>query len=118
MTAISEGPLPARVPYATERIRPEFQKLAQEWKHSVRHASTLDEMIVHPAYLRVIGFGPDVVPLILAELEQSTDHWFVALHAITGEDPAAGEDDLESAARAWLEWGVGQGHIAECATGS
>ncbi len=62
-------------------------------------------MAMHPAYQRIIGMGPEVVPLLLRELERTRDHWLWALHAITGEDPAKPQDGFEAAVDAWLDWG-------------
>ena len=31
--------------------------------------------------------GPEVIPLILAELENEPDYWFAALRELTGENP-------------------------------
>ena len=44
--------------------------------------------------------GPDVVPLILSELEKEPHHWFWALEAITDENPVAESDagDVEASA--------------------
>ena len=59
--------------------------------------------------------GPEVVPLILAELEKEPDHWFWALEAITGENPVnenhAG--DMEASAKAWVKWGRQNGLLAK-----
>jgi hypothetical protein len=53
-----------------------------------------------------MGMGPDALPLILRELKKSPDHWFVALNAITGEDPAPQNSTFTEAVNAWLAWGV------------
>ena len=61
--------------------------------------------MLHPAYQRIIGMGWAVVPLLLNELQRQPDHWFWALQAITGEEPARGTETLQAAAEAWLNWG-------------
>jgi hypothetical protein len=53
--------------------------------------------------------GGKAIPLILQQLENNPDdpdHWFWALHALTGVDPVPAEDrgDMRGMARAWLEW--------------
>lgn len=67
---------------------------------------------MHPAYQQIIGLGPDVVPLLLAELEGHPDHWFWALHAITREDPVPSESrgKIKAMAQAWLDWGKRHGY--------
>ena len=61
----------------------------------------------HSAYLRIIGMGPLVLPLILEDLERTGDFWFTALEAITGQDPVPPESrgKIKAVAEAWLEWG-------------
>ncbi len=56
--------------------------------------------------------GQPVLPLILQELERRPDHWFWALHAITGEDPARSTDDVDAATDAWLNWGRARGYVS------
>ena len=65
------------------------------------------------SYQQIIGRGLDVVPLILRELQQQTDHWFWALEAITGENPVSrdGAGDMRASADAWLEWGQRNGLV-------
>lgn len=67
---------------------------------------------MHPTYQRIIGMGPRVVPLLLAELERKSGHWFWALHAITGANPVPedSEGNLRAMAEAWLEWGRQRGY--------
>jgi hypothetical protein len=61
-------------------------------------------MIAHPSYLRVIGLGKPVIPLLIKELQGSPDHWFSALEAITGENPVALNASFDQAVAAWVEW--------------
>jgi hypothetical protein len=60
----------------------------------------------HPAYQEIIGMGAEVVPLLLRELGREPDHWFRALHALTGADPvpAASQGKVREMAAAWLDW--------------
>jgi hypothetical protein len=97
--------------YAPSELEEEFQSHAQKWKRETFYMSSLDDMCVHPSYQRIIGMGRQAVPLVLRELEKEPDHWFWALTAITGQDPAQGEDSVEGAAKAWLKWGREQGYI-------
>src|SRR5437868_1094596 len=74
-----------------EELDAKFQRLALEWKAATEYLSNSTKMAMHPAYQRIIGIGPSVVPLLLRELEREVDHWFWALQAITGEDPVPPE---------------------------
>jgi hypothetical protein len=64
-------------------------------------------------YQRIIGMGWPAVPLILEELSREPDQWFLALEAITEENPVNPEDAGKVCvmARAWLEWGRRSGLI-------
>jgi hypothetical protein len=75
-----------------------FQELANQWRRETAHLSLAIKKVTHPAYQRIIGLGLDAVPLILRELQRRSGHWFWALKAITGEDPAQPEDTARSSA--------------------
>ena len=51
-------------------------------------------------------------PLLLRELERDPDHWFAALKAITGANPAdpADRGRIDKLAAAWLKWGKEAGY--------
>lgn len=90
-----------------EPIQERFQRLRDDWKSKTRHLSNTAQISLVFSYQKIIGMGPAVVPLILAELEKETDHWFWALEAITGENPVTKSNagDMDASARAWIEWG-------------
>lgn len=90
-----------------EEIETKFKTLADQWRKETMFVSSSSEKLFHPAYLKIIGMGWSVVPLILKELEQKGGHWFLALRSITDEDPVKPEDagHIKKMAEAWLEWG-------------
>ena len=88
-----------------DAVRHQFEELAATWRRETRGAPLAITRLTHWAYLRIIGLGPKALPLILRELERETDHWYGALNAISGEDPAEGVETFEGAAARWLEWG-------------
>ena len=96
--------------YAT--IESDFYRLAQQWERERPHGADVSGMVMHPSYQRIIGMGPDVVPLLLKELERKPGHWFWALYAITGVDPVLPENqgNLKEMAKAWIDWGKKQGY--------
>jgi hypothetical protein len=89
-----------------------FQHLAGVWRQEVAYLSSVTAMSQHPAYQAIIGLGPDVIPILLRELEHNPDHWFVALHALTGASPVPPEDRgyLDRMAAAWVRWGKEHGY--------
>lgn len=91
-----------------------FGTLAEEWRGARSNVlSSARRMADHPAYLRIIGMGERAVPQILRELQNEPDHWFVALHSITGADPVEEESRgrLRPMADAWIDWGKSRGYI-------
>lgn len=90
-----------------------FRLLVARWKSERGATSSATQMAMHPAYQRLIGLGPEAVPLLLRELQREPDHWFWALGAITGENPVPPEarGNLTEMAKAWLEWGRRKGII-------
>jgi hypothetical protein len=85
--------------------RQSFERLVSWWREETALTSSITEMVMHPAYQRIIGMGRSALPLILHELHRESGHWFWALRAITGEDPVRSEDagDIERMSEAWLE---------------
>jgi hypothetical protein len=94
------------------QIEKTFFELANQWRRETNHMSIMSDIILHPAYQRIIGMGLDVVPLILRELSKEPDHWFWALRSITGANPVKSEDKgrLKKMAEAWLDWGRQHGY--------
>jgi hypothetical protein len=97
-----------------ERLLRAFQQLADAWRAGTRYLSSTTELAMHPAYQRIIGFGPQVIPLILAELAKQPEPWFWALVALTGENPVPAEDRgrVRAMTDAWMNWGRENGWIA------
>jgi hypothetical protein len=106
--AIEESVDPARAAWVEKK----FFRLRDEWKAQRGHESSTMKTVMLPAYQKIIGMGPDAVPLLLRELEANIDNWFWALMAITEEDPVPDETrgDGGAMAQAWLEWGKGKGY--------
>src|SRR5438132_6292604 len=91
------------------RLEGLFSELAQCWRRETAAHSVLQKKVLHPAYQRIIGLGPAVVPFILRDLQREPTHWFWALNAITGTDPAPSGSTFQEAAEAWLKWGQERG---------
>jgi hypothetical protein len=89
-----------------------FLDLVALWKRERGPYSSSARLAEHPAYQQIIGMGPEVVPLLLRELEREPDHWFRALHALTGANPVPTESrgKVREMAVAWLRWGREQGY--------
>lgn len=83
-----------------------FARLSEEWHRETDVLSDATRAAMHPAYQRIIGLGPQVVPLILREMRDRGGHWFWALRSITGEDPVTPEmaGRIRLMKDAWLNW--------------
>lgn len=90
--------------HSTEKL---FNNLAINWKKETAGYSTMYHKAINNNYLGIIGMGYDAVPFILNDLEKAPEHWFIALKAITKENPVAKEDigDMRRMRAAWIEWG-------------
>jgi len=94
-----------------EGLAEEFETLKHVWKEETGHHSSLHDKAIHRAYQRIIGMGPAVLPLIFRSMKAEPDHWFWALHAITGADPVPAEERgrVDAMTQRWLHWAHEQG---------
>ena len=88
-----------------------FSRLYSQWKAETAGVSSIQKVVLNPHYLKIIGMGKPVIPLILNALAQKPDHWFVALSALTDDNPTAPGDNLVEAVSKWLNWGISKGYI-------
>ena len=93
--------------YPDDNTAAQFAALAENWRMERNVSSSALQMATHPAYLRIIGMGEHAVPFILEELRRQPEHWFVALHAITGANPVPEEarGRLQKMASSWVSLG-------------
>ena len=98
---------------ATRKARELFHSVRDKWLQERPRGADAAGMTSHPAYKRIIEMGQDAVPLLLRELQKRPDHWFPALHAITGANPVPEEaqGNLSKMTDAWLDWGRKNGYI-------
>src|SRR5260370_28247748 len=48
-----------------------FRQLADNWAENTRHISSINDLISHPSYQKIIRLGWDVVPLLLIDLQKN-----------------------------------------------
>ena len=98
---------------ASADLETQFQEHKEKWRNETAVHSSITMKAMHPSYQRIIGMGPQVLPLIMRELRNNPDHWFWALNAITGENPVPPEDAgyIDKMTKAWLDYGKRQGFI-------
>ena len=90
-----------------------FHTTRKEWLQQRPRGADVAGMVAHSSYQRIIEMGQDAVPLILQELQKRPDHWFPALHTITGANPVPEEaqGNLSKMTDAWLNWGRKNGYL-------
>ena len=98
---------------SSETLSERFAALAERWKTYRPRGVDVAQMIRHPAHQAIVEMGEQAVPLILKELERETDHWFPALHRLTGANPVPRrhEGNIANMKKAWLKWGRQRGLI-------
>ena len=107
--------VPTESPASTdqeESLQARFRHLAAAWNEATGFLSSMSEASKHPAYQEIIRLGPAVIPLLLRDMEENHEHWFIALREITGVNPipesAAG--NIPKMVRAWLDWAGANGY--------
>jgi hypothetical protein len=88
-----------------------FQAAVSEWKRETSFVSSVSEIIGHPAFRRIVAWGPSSVPFILQELRKRPSFLIIALGEITGEDPVAASatGKVTEMSKSWLAWGEKNG---------
>lgn len=88
-----------------------FDELAAAWKRDTSRVSSLSEITNHHAYQAILRMGPQVIPLILAELRRQPLWWGPALEQLTGENPVPPGDrgKPRKIAEHWLSWEKNRG---------
>jgi hypothetical protein len=96
----------------TAQVERRFADLVRRWKKETQVASDPTSMFMTSSYLGLIGLGPAAISLLLEELAREPNHWFVALTAITAENPVPKRDagDVAAMTRHWLNWGTRKGY--------
>lgn len=100
-------------PVSQENNEERFYNLSATWKYEKTFISSIESIVLHPAYQQIIGMGSKVLPYIFKELNNSIDHWFWALKTITGQDPVSPSDrgDMEKMKLAWMNWATTNGYF-------
>jgi hypothetical protein len=93
-----------------------FNALVAQWRAERGATSSITAMAMCDAYQKIIGLGPDAVPLIIAQMQSEADEpdqWFWALRVLTGVDPVADEDrgDFLKMSQSWISWAENAGYV-------
>lgn len=101
------------LPEVSDELEERFQYLAERWREETRGVASPITKVLNLNYLRILALTDRVVPLILKELAQRPDDWFLALRVLTQENPVSPEDarDFRLVTQAWLRWGEERGYL-------
>ena len=90
-----------------------FGELADKWERETAYLSATPMRVMHESYQSIIAMGPEVVPLLLSDLQKTGGHWFWALRHLTGADPVPEKDRgrVDKMIAAWIDWGKSRGKI-------
>jgi hypothetical protein len=96
---------------AVPDLEQEFNELAGIWYQETGKLSSAEQIVLHPAYQKIIGMGKDALPFIFKELQRTRGHWIWALAMITRDDKGKPGMKFREAVDAWLAWGKTNGYI-------
>ena len=96
---------------ADKSAEEQFRELADKWERETRHVSSMTDIVMHSSYQAIIKMGPDVIPILLRDMEESGRLWFTALAQLAGENPVKPSDAGRVArmTASWLKWGKERG---------
>jgi hypothetical protein len=99
-------------------LESKFKRLRAQWERECGITSIMAKIIMADAYQQIMSMGPDVIPLILRELQSEGDDpdwWFWALEKLTGQNPVPANvrGNNLAMANAWLEWARGTEYARE-----
>jgi len=91
----------------TETTAEKFSRLADEWENETSTVSSVTVLTSHRNYRKIVEMGWEVVPYLLADLQQNNRFWFPALYEITGIRPFDPSDagNSREMLEAWVKWG-------------
>lgn len=83
-----------------------FESLKYLWLEETKFSSNIFLTTNHPAHLTILQLGDQVLPLLIEDLQNNNNHWFITLNKITNENPVAQEHagDVEAMRNDWIQW--------------
>jgi hypothetical protein len=97
----------------TQSIAEKFKEQADKWESETAFLSATPMRVLHASYQSIMAMGPEVVPLLLRDLQETRRHWFWALRHLTNADPVTEKDkgNVDKMIATWVEWGRREGKI-------
>lgn len=90
-----------------------FHREADKWDSETAFVSSTPKKVLHESYQKIMAMGPDVVPLLLRDLQTNRRSWFWALRHLTQANPVPVEyqGNLDKMIASWVAWGKREGKI-------
>ena len=91
----------------------DFYTYKNKWEEEIAGLSSPPAIVLNKNYLKIIGMGESIVPLILIELKKKPKNWLFALEILIKEEenPTNKEMGYKESVQAWLNWGKLKGYI-------
>jgi len=111
---LQQLPQPPKCLRSEQEVAAIFRHCADMWAAQTMNRSNPAQIVMHPAYQRIISLGLQVIPLILKEMMDEGGEWFWALRMISDENPVPTEHEGRVALmkQDWLQWGCLRGYIS------
>jgi hypothetical protein len=96
-----------------QSLKQKFLEHATKWDRETAYLSSTPKMVLHDSYQKIMAMGPDIVPVLLRDLQENRRSWFWALRHLTHANPVPPEDqgNLDKMIAAWVAWGKREGQI-------
>lgn len=83
-----------------------FRRLYSQWLDDIAHMSSVREMMTGEGFEQMVAMGPDVLPLVLRELQAKPTFLFLVAQRITGHNPVTPDcvGDVQKIVACWVNW--------------
>ncbi len=87
-------------------MKQEFNQLADEWESETMHMSSPRQREQHPAFQKILDFGPEIIPLAMERLKRHLGiDWSLVLEKLVDNPPDISvRGDMKELRRRWIEW--------------
>ncbi len=94
------------VQYISAEKKLQFKQLADKWTKEASGQSSMSQALT-PTYLKILTLGKEITPLILKELDNKPNFWFLALRTLNDVNPVPKEHmgNVLKMREDWLFWG-------------
>ena len=94
------------MPFDGNVSREEFESRVREWAEDVAPLSSPTSIMEHPAFLELLQYGSNIVPLAMKMIDECPIEMILLLHSVTGEIPIkpGNEGKVLEMVSDWKRW--------------